>query len=136
MADSTPIAEEGMRAIARVVDARPVLPAAHACVGALDSLVLSLHIVAGDSPMLPPGVARRAVTTLSLSAPAQDAMSKEGAGCGRERAVEGAVVGAGQAAEAGGVAAGGCAAADTDHRATEAQVYGPSSGLDTALAQP
>ena len=80
MADSTPIAEEGMRAIARVVDARPVLPEAMLALAHWIAWYYHCTLWQAIAPMLPPGVARRAVTTLSLSAPAQEAMSKEGAG--------------------------------------------------------
>ena len=83
--------------------------------------------------MLPPGVARRAVTTLSLSAPAQDAMSKEGAG-GQGNARSRALLSA-----LGGRQKQVVSLLEDAPRQTltigrlKRRYTGPSSGLDTAL---
>ena len=68
LSDSTPI--ENTKPITRVVDARPILPPAMLELARWIAEHYRCTLWQAIAPMLPPGVARRAVTTISLSAPA------------------------------------------------------------------
>jgi primosomal protein N' (replication factor Y) len=70
LADSTPV--ENTRPITRAVDSRPVLPPAMLDLARWIAAHYRCTLWQAIAPMLPPGVARRAVTTVSLSSPLAD----------------------------------------------------------------
>jgi primosomal protein N' (replication factor Y) len=80
LADDTPIVAQDMRSISRVVDTRPVLPPPMLALARWIAWYYRCTLWQAISPMLPPGVARRAVTTLSLSAPVRGAASTDATG--------------------------------------------------------
>jgi primosomal protein N' (replication factor Y) len=67
LADSTPV--EHTKPITRMVDERPVLPPAMLELARWIAEHYRCTLWQAIAPMLPPGVARRAVTTISLAAP-------------------------------------------------------------------
>ena len=70
LSESAPV--ENTRPITRVVDARPVLPPAMLELARWIAEHYRSTLWQAIAPMLPPGVARRAITTISLSAPAKE----------------------------------------------------------------